>query len=637
MNKELTKKGENEKQERLMINISFYVLLLLLIQVIFSDIIIYFCGFKYVIAQMMALLINVIFNIVLVKKEIINIKCDFEKWDVVFWILLVLVVLLTIIFPDEYYDSYSYHIYLQKNVFKDKIYEDFFPGRTLTTYTYALADRVYTLFSNKLGFRLGTIPSYFVLVVIYYQIKKYLITILKERKIDRKIISILSILPICAYIILEQVGTYYIDNICVAILLEFFYITVFESRSIFENKKELYYLSLLSGILVSLKFTNAFYMVAPLIFVLIKNFKDIKKIKWYDYILLIIIAFIPMFVYMLDAIKDTGSPVFPYYNSIFKSRYFKEYDWFDGAYGTNGILEVLFWPIVLKFFPTRGYVIHEIDYNYLFGYLISLSYISYLIIRKMMRYIRKEKSEFIYDKNNLIMSLIILYSNFVLAKFCIGYVRYGSFIPILSGIFIIKLIVDSLEKKQLFRTVFLSYAICAAAILGISNYFDTGKMTYYKGLFSNTQSVLERVAINAACVFKDQDYLKYDIDGIWGVIGDDSAVPSMLNVDDKIVQLRCGTMTGDTEESNRIYWDNVLKNDIYVPMFEMKKDLKLQQLDEYKFEIVEVVDYIPNVLYMLDARPIYIIKVKYNPDKKESNNQIYNRLMERFITNMSEK
>lgn len=293
---------------------------------------------------------------------------------------------------------------------------------------------------------------------------------------------------------------------------------------------------------------------------------------------------------------------------------------------------MLFWPIIIAIHPTRGYVIHEIDYNYFFGYIVSIIYILYIIVCLAIRVYKKEKSKFIYDNNNLKMSIIILYSNFVLAQFCIGYVRYGSFIPVLSGIFTIKVIVDTIGRKEMLRTIILSYALCASAVIGISNYVDTGKMSYYKGLFNNTRQVQERVAINMACVLKDQDYLKYDIDGIWGVIGDDSAVPSMLNVDDKIVQLRQGTYIGDTEKTNKIYWDNITNNDIYVPFFEMKEDLKLQQLDGNNFEIVEIVDYLPNVLYMLDARQVYIVKVKYNPDKQESNNQIYNRLMEEFQT-----
>lgn len=616
-------------KKRKNINLSFYVLLLLFVQVIFSDTIIYFSKIKYIYAQIISFIPNLIINYILIKKRVIEIKSNFEKWDIPFFVLFLLICILTIIFPDEYYDSYSYHIYLQKNVFADKINYDFFPGRTLTTYTYALVDRLYTLFTNKLGFRLGTIPSYFVIIIIYYEIKKIFDKLL-NKNVNRSIVCLLSILPICAYIILEQIGNYYIDNICIALLLEFTYIILFENIDLFKNKSNVYYLSLLVGILVSAKFTNAFYIIIPLVYVLLKNIKDIKYLKWYDYFILILVYIIPMFVYMSDAIIDTGSPVFPYYNSIFKSKYFDNYNWYDKSYGTHSIFEVLIWPIILFFTPKRGYVIHKIDYGFIIGYILSILYINYILFYKVLYNYYLKKIKIIIDKNNMIMSLIILYYNFVLAQFCIGYVRYGGIIPILSIIFAIKLLIDSFSRKKFIYTIVLSYLTCSSVILGISNYFDTGKMTYYKGLFTNKETIINRVKINASCLLKDQDYLKYDINGIWGVIGDDSAVPSMLNVDDKIVQLRNGTMIGETEISNTIYLNNIVNNDIYIPFYELKESSKLNQLDEYGFEIVEIVDYLPNVLYMLDARPVYIVKVKYNKNRVESNTIIYNRLMQKF-------
>jgi hypothetical protein len=619
---------ENKKS----INCSFYILIICFIQVIISDIIIYFSGIQYVYAQLITLVINIILNKILIKKELIKIKCDFEKFDLIFLILFSVIFLLTVIFPDEFYDSYSYHIYFQKNAFVDKIFDDFFPGRTLTTYTYPIVDRLYCLFSNKLGFRLGVIPSYYVLIVIYYQIKKILKTTLLNTKVDSRIICILSILPMCAFIVLQQVGTYYIDNICIALLMEFTYIILYERKNLFKNKIRLYFLALLVGISVSAKITNGVYILLPLIIVLLLNIKDIKYLKWYDYILLLCVGILPVFVYMLDAIIDTGSPVFPYYNSIFKSKYFAEYDWTDTDYGAKNWFQLLIWPIYITIYPNRGYNLHETDYNFLYGYIISIAYLIYVVFYKIIYgKIRKEKIELNID--NVLFSLIILYYNFVLVKFCMGYTRYGGIIPIISGVFIIKLLIDAYKNNKILLVILFSYMICSSTIIGITNFWYSGKMTYYNGILSNTEAVLYRVKVNAKCVLKDQDYLKYDIDGIWGVIGDDSAVPSMLTVDDPIVQLRSGVFSGETEESKEIYMNNILNNDIYVPIYEMKLKLKLMQLDENNFEITDIVDVIPNVLYMLDARPVYILKVKYNENRSKSNYEIYDSLLYKFYNN----
>ena len=165
-------------------------------------------------------------------------KSDIEEEkiiDLIFIAILLVITGLTIIYPDTFWDSYSYHIYLQQNPFADKINSDFFPGRTLTSFVYPIADRIFYMFRTVLGFRLGTLPGYFLIAVMFYQIKKYLNKLIGE-KIDSKYISILSIIPLGVFIILQQLGTYYIDNFSVVILLEILYIVLFERENIFKEK-----------------------------------------------------------------------------------------------------------------------------------------------------------------------------------------------------------------------------------------------------------------------------------------------------------------------------------------------------------------------------------------------------------------
>ena len=91
----------------------------------------------------------------------IQIENNFNKYDIIFLTILLIITAITIIFPDEFWDSYSYHIYLQEEPFADKINEDFFPGRTLTTFVFPIADRIFNMFRQLLGFRLGTLPRIF--------------------------------------------------------------------------------------------------------------------------------------------------------------------------------------------------------------------------------------------------------------------------------------------------------------------------------------------------------------------------------------------------------------------------------------------------------------------------------------------
>ena len=95
-----------------------------------------------------------------------------------------------------------------------------------------------------------------------------------------------------------------------------------------------------------------------------------------------------------------------------------------------------------------------------------------------------------------------------------------------------------------------------------------------------------------------------------GVIYDDSAVPMFLNVDDRLVHLEYGFKTGNSIKSEEIYWQNILNNDIYVPLYKLKLEGKLQYLDRFHFEIVEITDKIENVKFLEGDSTIYIVKVK---------------------------
>ena len=79
----------------------------------------------------------------------------------------------------------------------DKINYDFFAGRAVNSFLYPLADRVNFLFRNILGYRVGTMGSYYILIVIFYQIKKFLKEMTKN--VSEKLISIFSIFSCLIY------------------------------------------------------------------------------------------------------------------------------------------------------------------------------------------------------------------------------------------------------------------------------------------------------------------------------------------------------------------------------------------------------------------------------------------------------
>lgn len=601
------------------INICFFALLLLFTQVIICDNLIYFFKTSYLISNIIALIVNIGISTLLIKKKKIKIESNFSKYDLIFISILLVIMGLTIIYPDTFWDSYSYHIYLQETPFADKINSDFFPGRTLTSFVYPIADRIFYMFRALLGFRLGTLPGYFLMVVMYYQIKKYLKQLL-DSKIAEKYISILSMLPLGVFIILQQIGTYYIDNFSLVLLLEIFYVILFERKDIFKEKTRLYILAYTVGLCVSTKITNAIYIIGPLIYLLIKNIKDIKYIKIYDYILLILTFIITMLPYMLDAIIQTGNPVFPYYNSIFKSEYFQEINWVDERYGPKTIIEFIFWPIYIIFQPTRAYEGGNTDFMFAAGYIISIFIIIYEVIYKKL--IKKQE----INKQILEYGTLLLYLYFVWELFIIGYTRYAGVIPILSSIIYISLLIKVIKNNKIFLIILMSTIILQSSLGGLYEYFTHGSRKNYRNLIISERTedkeyIINNIKNNIKKVFRDRNNEKYDIDGVWGVIYDNSAVPTLLNVDDRMVELQYGTKTGKTAKTDELYWNNILNNDIYVPLYEEGDRMPgtISYLNQYGYEIVDVADTLTNVSFLGGYDYIHILKVKHDSEKYKKN------------------
>ena len=174
------------------------------------------------------------------------------------------------------------------------------------------------IFRYLLGYRLGTIFSCYLIVVLYYQAKKVLQYISNTKK--SKSLYAYGILTI--FIVTWFVGSYQIDNIALIFLLELFYI-IFCKDELLKNKKLLYFTTLLAGISIGIKVSNVFFVAILLLYGIIKNRKDLKALKIRDFFIGAFLIIIPFVIYLYDNYKQTGSILFPYYNSILKSEYFE--------------------------------------------------------------------------------------------------------------------------------------------------------------------------------------------------------------------------------------------------------------------------------------------------------------------------
>lgn len=78
----------------------------------------------------------------------------------------------------------------------------------------------------------------------------------------------------------------------------------------------------------------------------------IKELRIKDWFCAVLGGIYPFGMYLIFNYVCTGNPVFPYYNSIFKSVYFSANNFKDVRWGGTNLLEKIFWIVYAAFRPS---------------------------------------------------------------------------------------------------------------------------------------------------------------------------------------------------------------------------------------------------------------------------------------------
>ncbi len=564
----------------LKMNIHFMNIFNIAIIAILIDILVYAINIPYNIAILISSILIVILNGILIKKNKIKIQHNFELLDILFWAIIVVIASLNIAIPDFSYDVSNYHIYLQNNICIDKINFDFFAGKTVNGFLFALGDRMHYIFRYILGYRLGTILSYYALIVLFYQIKN-IFNIMSEKN---KLIPIFSMLCCSSYIIFQWAGTYYIDNLSIIFILQIVYYVIKE-KNILKNKKLIYFLSVITGIATAIKLTNLVLIIPILIYILIREKKNINKKLLITLLVSSILFIIPFIVYIIDNIIQTGSPIFPYYNSIFKSKFFGQFNWKDDRFKMDSIVHILIWPVYVSvIFKGYGDDCQITDPIWAIGYIVVICFTLYsLIIRK--------KNTKIYE-----ISILSIILTIVWIIFLEGYMRYALIIPILYGIVMFGIIINKLNLTKLNNLIkiIISIIILGGTIIII------------------TSNINQNILQNYKYILKDKEEYKINIDGAWGVISDDSALTNLVREKDVPIYNLGDSLIKTSEKNLDIYYDKICNKDIYVLMTTRNMEYKLFLLNQNDFSCEFVKSYTINEIPYISAQDtLYLYKVNY--------------------------
>lgn len=502
------------------INTFSLIFILYIFFIIVND---YFCFILKKNVSPLFYIISFILTVLLFKylrNKIIITKNEYSRLDFVFLLTIALSILSRIVIPDSSFDTLNYHIYSQERLFSDNVSFNFFPARWINTFSFPLSDRIHFFFRYLLGYRLGIIFNLFTLIVIYYQIK----IILNKYINNKNYISLIAGLVIITEQIMTNAITYYVDIISIPLFLELIIIILNEQKA---NNITNGIVLFISGILVSLKVSNAFLLI-PIAIIYIIKYK--KSINYKTILYGIPIFLFPLLVYLLNNYIQTGNPVFPFYNSIFHSKYLANTNWIETFYGPKRMRERLFWPLYLFICPRRAFDTNIYYGRIGFGYIISI----FIIITSLIKYYtKKEKLDLFFYSNLFFIILCLIWSNFMM-----GYIRYALILEVLSGI----IIAITISKYYMSRNIFyfLMSMVCVYSLIVTTTFTMEDMLRGDNDISWRKPYYSDEIGYkNNAKLLLDRRWNYKMINNIdcFGIVDYNSAYASLLSRDKRIINI----------------------------------------------------------------------------------------------------
>ena len=257
-------------------------------------------------------------------------------------------------YPDVGFDNLNYHILHGERALRGllAIPGDFYPY--YFPFLNPAPDMLSALLRAILGYRLGTIGSYLVLVWT----GAILFRALARGIASRVVCALAALWIVCSEGVLWEVGNYMVDLYGLPLLLEAALLVLPGEEEARDLLDDLPLVGLLLGSAVAFKLTNLVFAAAIGVVLLGRLLvspsprRDPRRsaLSWG----LAAVAFLlPTAPHALLLWWTTGSPVFPHFNALFRSPLFPPIDIGDDRFGPTSRLQAFVWPIVSALHPER--------------------------------------------------------------------------------------------------------------------------------------------------------------------------------------------------------------------------------------------------------------------------------------------
>lgn len=323
-------------------------------------------------------------------------------------------------FPDTSFDVWGLRLFHAERGLRGFLYlpGEFFPTAAPFNPT---PDMVTGIFRHALGYRLGTIVNLFALLWTGTILDKLLRPIVAASSV--RAVGVLLVL--FSEHLLFEVNNYMPDLLALPVLLEALRLTL-DARTATVKTSVLVRVAFLISVAVTLKLSNGAVAMPLVVIWLWRTLRvrplSLKRVATAALLSLIVFA-LPLLPFSIWVYKLTGSPIFPLYNGVFRSPLYPPFNGWDNRWGGYGALEILGWPILMFLHPVRTAELPVYSGRLSAGFVLALLC---LILARWLD-----------QRTRTIAFLIVLGT--LLWSVTMGYIRYGLYLELLSGMLLVAL------------------------------------------------------------------------------------------------------------------------------------------------------------------------------------------------------
>jgi len=262
---------------------------------------------------------------------------------------LIVVFLVRAPFPDYNYDVLNYHLEYMERALRGWpfISGDFFPAAIQFNPS---ADIATGIFKYILGFRLGHVINLAAILWTASIAERFL----RDAVRNIYLRHLAAVVIVSTELILFLQSIYLIDLLALPLLGEAALLAA-SFKTVRRKNYSLIHIGLFLGISLAFKISNLAFAVPIAALAIYQAYVYRRELTLTKSIIAMIAAIVtpaaPFLIYMF---RETGNPVFPLYNRVFRSPYWTPENLSIAGFGPQNILQTLLWPFWVYIYPERG-------------------------------------------------------------------------------------------------------------------------------------------------------------------------------------------------------------------------------------------------------------------------------------------